>query len=153
VNQPSLFGADDDADRLDVIEVYSDGASRHNPGHAAIGAVVKDPSTDPPKTLATVSEYIGTETNNVAEYRALIAGLEAALPFAARRLCVRADSKLVVEQMRGAWKVKDANLRLLHTRARELLLAYDEAEFEWIPREENTEADLLANAALDAELG
>jgi ribonuclease HI len=132
----------------DTVVVYCDGGARGNPGPAAIGAVVLDPSTDPP--LAVVSERIGVTTNNVAEYRALIAGLEAAAPFRARRVHVRADSMLVVQQLRGAWKVKQAHLRPLVLRARELLGAYDDVTLEHVPRAENADADALVNAALDA---
>ena len=135
---------------IDEVLVYSDGGSRGNPGPAAIGAVVYDPSTDPPTQLTTVSEYIGETTNNVAEYKALIAGLEAAAAFGARRVHVRADSKLVIEQMRGTWKVKHANMRPLAAEARRLLDRYDDVVLEHVPREENVDADLLVNAALDA---
>jgi probable phosphoglycerate mutase len=128
------------------IWVTFDGASRGNPGHAAIGAVVNDSSG----RIAEVSEYIGEATNNVAEYRALIAGLHAALPFQARVLHVRGDSKLVIEQMRGRWKVKHAVLKPLAREAVELLRRYDTVDIEHIPRERNAEADALANAALDA---
>jgi ribonuclease HI len=149
VTQPSLFPSDDNGG-LDAIVVYSDGGARGNPGPAAIGAVVLDPSTEPPLRLAVVSERIGIATNNVAEYRAVIAGLEAAAPFHARRLCVRADSMLVVQQLRGAWKVKQEHLRPLFQRARELLAQYDDVQLEHVPRDENTDADALVNAALDA---
>jgi len=149
VTQPSLFASDGEGG-LDAIVVYADGGSRGNPGPAAICAVVLDPSTDPPRRLAVVSERIGVATNNVAEYRALIAGLEAAAPFRARRICVRADSMLVVQQLRGAWKVKQQHLRPLVERARALLAQYDEVELQHVPRGENTDADALVNAALDA---
>jgi ribonuclease HI len=135
----------------DRVIVYCDGASRNNPGRAAIGAVVYDASADPPRLLATVSETIGIASNNVAEYRALIAGLEAAAPFQARRVCVRADSQLVVSHLRGVYKVKKPHLKPLYERARELLGAYEDVELEYIPRAQNAEADALANAALDAE--
>jgi ribonuclease HI len=133
----------------DRLLIYADGGARGNPGPAAIGAVILDPSTTPPTRLATVSERIGTTTNNVAEYRAVIAALEAAAPFAARAVEVRADSMLVVEQLRGRWKVKQAHLRELHERARALLDRYDEIELVHVPRERNTDADALVNAALD----
>jgi ribonuclease HI len=147
--QPSLFTSGDDR-RLDAVLVYADGGARGNPGPAAIGAVVLDPLTDPPRRLAVVSERIGVTTNNVAEYRALIAGLEAAAPFRARRITVRADSMLVVQQLRGIWKVKQEHLRPLFERARALLTGYDQVELEHVPRGENTDADALVNAALDA---
>jgi len=135
---------------VDVVEVYADGGARGNPGPAAIGAVVLDPSTSPPTRLASVSETIGTATNNVAEYKAVIAGLEAALPFGARAVRVRADSMLVVRQLEGAWKVKHAGLKPLHARARELLGSWAEVDLAHVPREQNADADLLVNAALDA---
>src|SRR4051794_26895662 len=130
--------------------IYCDGGARGNPGPAAIGAVVLDPATDPPRRLASVSERIGIATNNVAEYRALIAGLEAAIPFKARKLRVCADSMLVVQQLRGAWKVKQDHLRPLFTQARELLTHFDVVDLQHVPRGQNTDADALVNAALDA---
>ncbi len=129
--------------------IYCDGGARGNPGPAAIGAVVLDPSTEPPTRLATVSERIGVATNNVAEYRALVAGLEAAREFPARRVRVRADSQLLVRQLEGRYRVKQAHLRPFFERARELLGEYDDVELLHVPREENTEADALVNAALD----
>jgi ribonuclease HI len=134
----------------DVVAVYSDGGARGNPGPAAIGAVVLDPSTEPPTRLATVSERIGVATSNVAEYRALIAGLEAAQELGARSVQVRADSMLVIRQLEGKWKVKHPGLRPLHARALELLRAYETVDLLHVRREDNADADLLVNAALDA---
>jgi ribonuclease HI len=111
---------------------------------------VLDPSTTPATRLATVSERIGSTTNNVAEYQALIAGLEAARAFPARVVRVRADSMLVVEQLNGRWRVKQNHLRPLHARAKELLDGYDEVDVAHVRREQNTDADALVNAALDA---
>jgi ribonuclease HI len=159
VTPDSLFGdptdlsdPSDSSDRphLDEIVIYCDGGSRGNPGPSAIGAVVLDPSSDPPRRVASVSERIGITTNNVAEYRALIAGLEAAAPFGARRVRVRADSKLVVEQVKGTWKVKQPHLRPLLEQARKLLGGYADVDLQHVPRAENTDADALVNAALDA---
>jgi probable phosphoglycerate mutase len=134
----------------DRLVVHCDGGARGNPGPAGIGAVVTDPSTSPPAVLATVSESIGTATNNIAEYRALIAGIAAARRLGAREVEVRADSKLVVEQLAGRWRVKQAHLRPLHAQALELLDAFDRFELRHVPREENVDADALANAAMDA---
>jgi len=134
----------------DVITIYCDGGARGNPGPAAIGAVVLDLSTDPPVRLASVSQRIGVATSNVAEYRALIAGLEAAQAFPARTVQVRADSLLVIRQLEGTWKVKHPNLRPLHAQALELLREYDAIDLAHVPREQNVDADLLVNAALDA---
>jgi ribonuclease HI len=134
----------------DSIAIYFDGGSRGNPGPAAIGAVVLDPSTSPPTRLAAVSEYIGTTTNNVAEYRALIAGLEAARELAARRVIVRGDSMLVLKQVEGAWRVKQPHLRPLLDEVRALLAPYEHVDLAHVSRDQNADADLLVNAALDA---
>jgi ribonuclease HI len=148
VTQDSLFERPGSA--LDEVLIYCDGGSRGNPGPAAIGAVVLDPSVEPPRVLATVSECIGETTNNVAEYRALIAGLEAAAPLRAARVHVRADSMLVVEQLRGKWRVRQPHLRHLYDEARGLLAQYESVKLEHVRREFNTDADALVNAALDA---
>ena len=133
----------------DEVLIHCDGGARGNPGPAAIGAVVVDPPTRPPTRLATVSERIGVATNNVAEYRAVIAGLEAARAFEARVVRLRADSMLVIRQLEGAWKVKQAHLRPLYERARALLAAYEVVDLAHVRREQNSDADLLVNAALD----
>jgi ribonuclease HI len=96
-----------------------------------------------------VSERIGETTNNVAEYRALIAGLEAAAAASARSVQVRGDSKLVIEQVAGRWKVKQEHLRPLRARARELLAGFDAVDLAHVRREYNRDADALVNAALD----
>jgi ribonuclease HI len=129
--------------------IYADGGARGNPGPAAIGALVLDLTTSPPTRLATISERIGATTNNVAEYRAVIAALEAAKQFPARTMRVRSDSMLVIEQLKGRWKVKQAHLKVLYAEARALLDAYDHVELAHVPREQNVEADALVNAALD----
>jgi ribonuclease H / adenosylcobalamin/alpha-ribazole phosphatase len=131
--------------------VEADGGSRGNPGPAGYGAVVIDPATG--AVLAERSAAIGTATNNVAEYRGLIAGLEAALEIEARRVDVRMDSKLVVEQMSGRWQVKHEGLRGLAREAVALRQRFDEVTFAWIPREQNRHADRLANEAMDAAAG
>jgi probable phosphoglycerate mutase len=132
----------------DEAEIWFDGAARGNPGPAAIGAIIKNPDGD---VLATVSEAIGETTNNVAEYSALIAGLKAAAGAGARRIVVRGDSLLVVNQMNGLWKVKHANLKPLAAEARRLLDGFERAEIKHVRREYNTEADALGNEALDAK--
>jgi len=129
--------------------IYCDGGARGNPGPAAIGAVVVDPTTSPPTRLATVSERIGVATNNVAEYRAVIAGLEAARPYQPRLVRLRADSMLVVRQLEGAWRVKQDHLKPLYRRARALLDEFEVVDLAHVPREQNSDADLLVNAALD----
>ncbi|MFD4151863.1 reverse transcriptase-like protein, partial [Streptomyces hydrogenans] len=128
--------------------VEADGGSRGNPGPAGYGAVVLDPATG--ETLAEAAEYIGVATNNVAEYKGLIAGLRAALDLAPdATVRVRMDSKLVVEQMSGRWKIKHPDMKPL---AAEAALAFprERVRYEWIPRERNKHADRLANEAMDA---
>ncbi|MGW0976569.1 bifunctional RNase H/acid phosphatase [Streptomyces griseus] len=134
------------------VVVEADGGSRGNPGPAGYGAVVIDPATGEP--LAEVAEYIGVATNNVAEYRGLIAGLTAAkalFPDAgdALRVHVRMDSKLVVEQMSGRWKIKHPDMKPLAARAA-AILPPSSVTYEWIPRAQNKHADRLANEAMDA---
>lgn len=123
-----------------------DGASRGNPGPAAYAVLLRDPSG---KTLLELAKPIGRETNNVAEYRALLAALDYATTHAISALRVRSDSELLVRQMQGRYKVKSADLKPLHERALKLArsLAYFSAEH--VAREANREADALANAALD----
>src|SRR5690242_1054253 len=134
----------------DVV-VEADGGSRGNPGPAGYGAVVKDAATG--AVLAERKAAIGIETNNVAEYQGLIAGLRAASELGAVHVAVRMDSKLVVEQMKGAWQVKNPGLRPLAREAGELRQSFADVTFEWIPRERNKHADRLANEAMDAAAG
>lgn len=134
--------------------VEADGGSRGNPGPAGYGAVVIDPATG--ETLAEAAEYIGVATNNVAEYKGLIAGLRAVralLPDGPAddgpQVRVRMDSKLVVEQMSGRWKIKHPDMKPLAAEAARVLPA-SAVTYEWIPREKNKHADRLANEAMDA---
>jgi probable phosphoglycerate mutase len=130
--------------------VEADGGSRGNPGPAGYGAVVRDAVTG--QVLAEVAESIGRATNNVAEYRGLIAGLRAAAGKAARppAVEVRMDSKLVVEQMSGRWKIKHPDMIPLALEAREAASALGPVTYTWVPRARNTHADRLANEAMDA---
>ena len=129
------------------VVVEADGGSRGNPGPAGYGAVVLDPADR--AVLAERRDSIGIATNNVAEYRGLIAGLTAAAELSAREVVVRMDSKLVVEQMSGRWKVKHKDMIPLAERARALVAQFDRVTFTWIPRAENAHADQLANEAMD----
>lgn len=131
----------------EAVIVEADGGSRGNPGPAGYGAVVW--AADHAQVLAERKEFLGKTTNNVAEYRGLIAGLEAATELGARRVDVRMDSKLVVEQMSGRWKVKHEAMIPLADRARRLVAGFDHVTFTWIPRKENKHADRLANEAMD----
>nr|WP_046286091.1 bifunctional RNase H/acid phosphatase [Mycobacterium sp. UM_NZ2] len=133
------------------VVVEADGGSRGNPGPAGYGAVVW--SADRTSLLAEVKEAIGVATNNVAEYRGLVAGLTEAARLGAAEVGVFMDSKLVVEQMAGRWKVKHPDLITLHRQARELAARFDHVRYSWIPREKNSHADRLANEAMDAAAG
>lgn len=133
------------------VVVEADGGARGNPGPAGYGAVVRDAGTG--EVLAERAESIGVTTNNVAEYRGLIAGLEAAAEVGATLVEVRMDSKLVVEQMSGRWQIKNAALRPLAARAAALVRGFESVRFGWIPRERNRHADALANAAMDRAAG
>ncbi|MFD7101805.1 bifunctional RNase H/acid phosphatase [Streptomyces celluloflavus] len=128
--------------------VEADGGSRGNPGPAGYGAVVLDPATG--EALAEAAEFIGTATNNVAEYKGLLAGLRAAHALDPQaRIHVRMDSKLVVEQMSGRWKIKHPDMRPLAAEAK-TVFPPTQVTYEWIPREQNKHADRLANEAMDA---
>jgi len=127
--------------------VYTDGASRGNPGPASIGAVVIDPTG---QIRREISETLGVTTNNVAEYKALIAALEAALELGARRAEVRMDSELIVRQMTGQYRVKNPGMIPLFTRVLALRRQFDNVDFQHVPRAQNKLADALANRALDA---
>ncbi|WP_369207130.1 bifunctional RNase H/acid phosphatase [Streptomyces sp. PU-14G] len=128
--------------------VEADGGSRGNPGPAGYGAVVRDAASG--QTLRETAEFIGRATNNVAEYRGLLAGLRAAHELDAQAaVLVRMDSKLVVEQMSGRWKIKHPDMRPLALEAGSVFPP-EAVSYEWIPREENKHADRLANEAMDA---
>jgi len=125
---------------------HSDGGARGNPGPAAYGVVIKDQSG---RKIAALSEYLGHQTNNVAEYRGLIAALEYALDHGHKALQVVSDSELLVRQIKGFYKVKTRALRELHGRAKELIAHLDWFSIEHALREHNRAADRLANAAMD----
>jgi broad specificity phosphatase PhoE/ribonuclease HI len=130
--------------------VEADGGSRGNPGPAAFGALVRDPDTG--EVLAETAEALGVTTNNVAEYRGLIAGLQAARDIDPEaQVEARLDSKLVVEQMSGRWKMKNADLRRLAVVANQVFPP-GRVTYEWVPRARNAAADRLVNAALDGDL-
>jgi probable phosphoglycerate mutase len=132
-----------------AVRVEADGGSRGNPGPAGYGAVVFDADTG--AVLAERKAGLGHTTNNVAEYQGLIAGLRAAAELGAHTVDVRMDSKLVVEQMSGRWKIKHAPLQKLALQAKAIASEFAVVQFEWIPRERNKHADRLANEAMDAQ--
>lgn len=101
------------------------------------------------EVVAEVAEGIGVATNNVAEYTAAIRGLERARELGASRVLLRSDSRLLIEQLAGRWKVKNATLQVLHQEARALIKGFEEVRFEHVPRERNVQADALANRGVD----
>lgn len=129
-------------------KINTDGAARGNPGPAGIGVVLVDPSGTVVDELA---HGIGWATNNVAEYQALIEGLQLAKAHGAERLAVLSDSTLVVEQMKGAWKVRHEGLKPLYAKARALARELGSVRFVAVPRERNRRADELANLGVDRD--
>jgi ribonuclease HI len=128
------------------VVAYIDGGARGNPGPAGYGVRIEQPDG---KLIEEFAESIGVATNNVAEYRALIAALEWAHRLGFRTLHVRSDSQLLVQQMLGNYRVKHAGLQPLHARARMLVHELDAVTFEHVRREKNEHADRLANTAMD----
>ena len=124
-----------------------DGGARGNPGPAAIAAVVTTPEGEP---VESVGEAIGRATNNVAEYRALLLGIERARALGARELDLVGDSELVVKQVKGEYRVKDGGLRPLHAEVRRALEPFERWSIRHVRREQNADADALVNETLDA---
>ena len=127
------------------VVIHSDGASRGNPGLAAIGATIKD---EQGKLIARISQRIGRTTNNQAEYRAIIAALEEAARLGARQVELNSDSELVVRQIKGEYRVRKATLKPLYQQVKQLQGSLESFIINYIPRQQNTEADRLANKAL-----
>lgn len=132
-----------------VVRVYSDGAARGNPGPAGAGAVLIDATG---AVIARLGRYLGTKTNNVAEYEGLLLGLKHAQELGYRQVEVRADSQLLIRQLKGEYAVRHAGLKPLHAEALRLLRAFDRYELEHVPREENALADEMSNRAIDEEM-
>jgi ribonuclease HI len=132
-----------------LLRVFSDGAARGNPGLAGAGAVVTTPDG---KVLARRGRFLGKTTNNVAEYQGLILGLQAAQELGAREVEVRADSQLLIRQLKGEYAVKHAGLKPLHAEALRLLVSFDRYTLQHVPREENALADEMSNRAIDEEM-
>jgi len=131
--------------KADSVIIFTDGAAKNNPGPAAIGAVIKDKRD---KAIARISQAIGHATNNQAEYRAIIAALEEAIRLGAKQVKLNSDSELVVRQLKGRYRVKNATLKPLYLQVKQLQSRLESFTVNHIPREQNQEADNLANAAL-----
>jgi ribonuclease HI len=132
------------------IVIHTDGASRGNPGPAAIGATLKDEKGN---LITEISRSIGITTNNQAEYLAIITALEKATDLGARHAILKSDSELVVKQIKGLYKIKNTALRPLYQEVVRLIGLLDSFQISCIPRNRNTEADALANRAFVAETG
>jgi len=130
--------------------LYTDGASRGNPGDAGAGIVILDGQGE---EIAAQGRYLGTCTNNVAEYKALIMGLLQASQLGGRNIEIFLDSQLIVRQIQGLYKVKSSDLQPLFAKAQELLSTFENYEIRHIPREENKRADQLANQGINDRLG
>jgi len=129
--------------------IHTDGASRGNPGEAGIGVVITD---ERGKTLKELKSYLGMTTNNVAEYRAVLLALEKAFELGAESVTLSLDSELVVRQITGEYKVREAHLKPLHRQVLDLLHLFSKYRVLHIPREENRRADQLANEAIDQKV-
>ena len=132
----------------DKVIINVDGAARGNPGPAAIGAVIRDEAGN---VTGRISKAIGVTTNNQAEYQAIIAALEKAIASGARQVTVKSDSELVVNQINGRYKIKNTGLRPLYQRVVQLAGPLEKFTITYVPREQNAEADALANRALDGK--
>ncbi len=128
------------------LTLFSDGAARGNPGPAAAGAIIQNLKKE---KVAAISKFLGKATNNQAEYAAVILGLKKALEFNPTEVEIFLDSKLVVEQLAGRWKIKDLKLKELAEKTHALLVKFQRWEIAHIPRAQNKKADSLANQILD----
>ncbi len=130
------------------LTIFTDGASRNNPGEAGAGIFILRDG----QPLEKIARYLGTTTNNIAEYQAAIIGLEHCLKLGASVVKLHADSELMVKQLNGQYKVKNEGLRPLYLKAKELIAKIGQVEVKYIPREQNKEADALANKAIDEKI-
>ncbi len=131
--------------KIKRVVIFTDGTAEPNPGPAAIGATIKD---EQGRLITTISQGIGRATNNQAEYRAVIAALEKAIELGANRVDMRSDSELVVRQINGKYRVKNAALKPLYQQVKHLQSLLEGFTITHIPRQQNTEADNLASIAL-----
>jgi ribonuclease HI len=129
---------------MNELEIYIDGACKGNPGPSGIGVVVLGNG----KPVRNLYRFIGEATNNIAEYSALISALEEALLLGAKILSIKTDSELLCRQMNGVYKVRNANILGLHAQARRLMSGFSRVCIQHVPREQNKEADRLANRAV-----
>ncbi len=130
------------------LTIYTDGASRNNPGEAGAGVYILRDG----EPFESIARYLGTTTNNIAEYTAAIIALEHAAKAGAKKVRLFADSELMVKQINGLYKVKNEGLKPLHTKVKGLIARIGSVEVQYIPRGQNKEADALANKAIDEKI-
>lgn len=136
----------DKNDQIELIVVNVDGASRGNPGESGIGVAIFDKDSN---LINEACDYLGVATNNIAEYKALILGIKLSMKYNTKKILFKSDSELMVKQMKGVYRVKNTQLKLLFTEVQSLLKKLPDWEIMHVPREENREADLLANKGVD----
>ena len=130
------------------LTIFTDGASRNNPGESGAGVLILREN----KPVVKLARYLGKTTNNIAEYTAAIMGMEHAVKLGASSVRLFADSELLVKQLNGQYKVKNEGLKSLHHKVKELIAKIGSVEVQYIPRESNKEADALANKAIDEKI-
>ena len=130
------------------LTIFTDGASRNNPGEAGAGVLIFREN----KPIAELARYLGTTTNNIAEYTAAIMGMEHAVKLGASSVRLFADSELLVKQLNGQYKVKNEGLKPLYQKVKDLIAKIGTVEVQYIPRARNKEADALANKAIDEKI-
>lgn len=145
-SEKEIAGTSSIKKEADLIVVNVDGASKGNPGESGIGVAIFDKDSN---LINEACDYLGVATNNVAEYRALILGIKLSTKYNAKRVLFKADSELMVKQIKGEYRVKNAQLKLLFTEAQSLLKKLSNWKIMHVPREENKEADLLANKGVE----
>jgi len=149
ISKEEITGASDIKKDADLIVVNVDGASKGNPGESGIGVAIFDKDLN---LIDEACDYLGVATNNVAEYKALILGIKLSTKYNAKRVLFKADSELMVKQIKGEYRVKNAQLKLLFTEAQGLLKKLPNWKIMHVPREENKEADLLANKGVEMSI-
>ena len=138
---------DEQPAKHEFLIIHTDGSTRGNPGKGGAGVILLDKDNG---LVEELGEYIGKVTSNVAEYEAVVLGLQRALELGAREILLRTDSQLVIRQLSGAYRIKSKNLIPRHVLARRLLSKFKKWKVEYVPREENHGADMLANVAIDS---
>lgn len=134
---------------MDELEIYTDGACSGNPGEAAIGVLIKEKG----KIVKEIAQAIGQATNNIAEYTALVRALEEAKQLGGQKIYIHTDSELMFKQIQGSYQVKAPQIKPLYEKAIALAKQFRKIEFKWVPREENKDADRLAQSVLKTKTG